>query len=278
MGASGRGAGQGGGVRVILLARALFGHRHEEAVLISAIEGLEGHPGKDPVLEQALHHPLGRLRQREGELLEEGRAELELHPGDFGERLRRVVGLGGGELARLAQADLAHDGHVKGGHERAEGHVGADVRGGLLAPDVLLARLEGEEEAGRAVRPRGGAAWAPGHRRTSSCLTANTPRLGPPKVMGTPRPCPSPTTMSAPSAPGGVRRARFTGSAATTSRAPAAWAISATAFTSSRPPEKFGYGITTAAACAFTTLRSASRSVAPSPSAAERSRRPGPST
>ncbi len=46
-----------------------------------------------------------------------------------------------------------------------------------------------------------------------ACLAANTPRFGPPNVMGTPRPCPSPTTMSAPSAPGGVRRPRFTGSA-----------------------------------------------------------------
>ena len=86
-------------------------------------------------------------------------------------------------------------------------------------------------------------------RRTSSCSAAKTPRSGPPKLIGTPSPCPSPTTMSAPSAPGGVSRPRFTGSATTTSSAPAAWAISAAARTSSRQPKKFGYWTTTAAVC-----------------------------
>src|SRR5215468_7698671 len=260
MAASGHRGGQGGRVGVDLLARALLRHRHEEAVLVGAVEGPERHAGQDLVLEQALHHALGRLGQLERELLEEGRAELELHPGDLAERLRRVVRLGRGELARLAQADLAHDGHVDRRHEGAERHVGADVRGRFLAADVLFARLQGEDEAALAVEVHRGADQAAGHPTHQLLLDCED------------------TTMSAPRAPGGARRARFTGSATTTRRAPAAWAISPAAFTSSKQPKKFGYWITTAAVCALTALRSASRSVTPSASAAERSRRPGPST
>ncbi len=84
--------------------------------------------------------------------------------------------------------------------------------------------------------------------------------------------------MSAPQAPGGVSRPRLTGSATTTRRAPASWAMSAIARTSSSEPKKFGYWITTAALCLDRAFRSASRSVIPSPSGTDLILSPGPST
>src|SRR5438309_11941766 len=50
-------------------------------------------------------------------------------------------------LRDLPQPSLAHVGHVGAGGERAERVVGADVRGRLLAPDVLLTRRQRQHES-----------------------------------------------------------------------------------------------------------------------------------
>ena len=57
----------------------------------------------------------------------------------------------------------AVDGHEDGRHQRDQRLVGADVRGGLLAADVLLARGEREHEAALAVAVDGLADEASGH-------------------------------------------------------------------------------------------------------------------
>src|SRR5438093_13469499 len=96
--ASGHRRGQRGRIRVDLLSRALLGHGHEETVLVGSVEELEGNAGENLVLEQALGHALRRLGQLEGELLEKGRAELELYPRNSGKRFRGVVSLGRRQL------------------------------------------------------------------------------------------------------------------------------------------------------------------------------------
>ena len=55
-------------------------------------------------------------------------------------------------LCDVAQAVRTHVGQVDRGGQRAQGVVGADVGGRLLAPDVLLAGREGEDEP---APPRG---------------------------------------------------------------------------------------------------------------------------
>src|SRR2546429_6596709 len=127
------------GERVDLVSRPLLGHRHEQGVLQGPVELPERHPGEDPIAQQPLDHPLGRLRELERELLEAGRAEAEPHAGDPGEPLRGVVRLRRRALPRPHQPLLAQRGRVDRGHEGAEADVRADVRRRLLAPDVLLA-------------------------------------------------------------------------------------------------------------------------------------------
>ena len=66
----------------------------------------------------------------------------------FGERELR---LGQILLGHLAQAFLAQQAKMNGGGQRAQRLVGADVRGGLLAADVLFARRQRQAEAAPAL-------------------------------------------------------------------------------------------------------------------------------
>src|SRR3989441_12877935 len=95
--------------------------------------------------------PYTTLFRSQRELFEEGRAEAERHAGDLRQALGRVVGLRRRELADLDEAVPPERREVDRRHERAEGDVGADVGGRLRAADVLLARLQRQHEAARAV-------------------------------------------------------------------------------------------------------------------------------
>src|SRR5262249_57808984 len=67
------------------------------------------------------------------------------------ETLPRVGGSAHQQLPELDEAALAEPGEVDHPGEGVEGLGGADVVRRLLAPDVLLARLKGEDEAAAAV-------------------------------------------------------------------------------------------------------------------------------
>ena len=114
-----------------------------------------------------LHEPrrdaIGRLRQSQRELLEEGRREAKRDAGDRGEPLGRVVRLCGGELPDADETLLAERREIDRRHQRAQGDVRADVRRRLRTTDVLLAGLEREHEPARAVDVHRGADQSPGH-------------------------------------------------------------------------------------------------------------------
>ena len=116
---------------------------------------------------------------------------------------------------------------VHRGHDSQEDLGGADVGGRLLAPDVLLPRLQGQPAAGarrrRPTRRRGG----PGAHGGTRAAAARKPACGPPnpwarRTAATTRPA------SAPSSPGGTRRVQASTSVATTARPPASWRASTT--------------------------------------------------
>src|SRR3989338_4767136 len=93
---------------------------------------------------------------------------------------------------------------------------------------------------------------------------AKKPRYGPPKLRLFPKDCPSPTTISAPSSPGGLRRPRDMGSVMATIRMLLfLWTISEMVFTSSREPKKFGCWITRQEVLASIACSTASGNVLP---------------
>ncbi len=67
------------------------------------------------------------------------------------------------ELSQLHEAPATKPGEIDDARERVERLRGADVGGGLLAADVLLARLQGEHEAATAVDITRLPRDAPGH-------------------------------------------------------------------------------------------------------------------
>ena len=93
------------------------------------------------------------------------------------EPLLRIVRLVAAEPRRLLEALPAQEAQVEVRPERAERLVGADVRGGLLPPDVLLPCLQGENKpapvpTASAVR----ATMRPGILRMSDFAAAMKPR------------------------------------------------------------------------------------------------------
>src|SRR5271170_4752067 len=83
--------------------------------------------------------------------------------GHGGEDLLGVSGLSEVMLGQLTDAFFAVDGEEDGGHEGDERLIGADVRCGLFAADVLLACGEREDESTEAVAVGGLADEAAGH-------------------------------------------------------------------------------------------------------------------
>ena len=118
-------------------------------------------------------------------------------------RPRRIRRLLRARPRQLRKPLLAHEAQIDDRRQRAEALVRADIGHRLLAADVLLARLERQDEA----LPALGVDRAPDDRGPASCArtcirVAMNPRYGPPNDSGIPRLCPSPTTMSAPISPG----------------------------------------------------------------------------
>src|SRR5450759_365467 len=66
------------------------------------------------------------------------------------------------DLSHLAQAVGPHIGHIDARRQRAQGVVGADVRGRLLSADVLLTGGKGEVEAAATLLVVGGSDQAAG--------------------------------------------------------------------------------------------------------------------
>ena len=131
-----------------------------------------------------------------------------------------VVGLLQAQLGYLAQPLLAQVAEVDGGAQGDQGLAGADVGGGLLAPDVLLAGVQGEHVAPPAVRRR----W---RRRCGPASGGRTPagrRTCPPRGRRSPggrrSTCPRRRRCRPPYARGAQQPER-TGSATITSSAPA---------------------------------------------------------
>ena len=122
---------------------------------------------------------------------------------------------------------------VDGVHRRHHGeqHLrGADVRGRLLAADVLLARLQREPVRRRAVAVDASRRPAvPGRLRLNSSRVAKNAACGPPKPIGTPKRWLEPTTTSAPHSPGGTSSVSASRSVATRTSAPRACNASASA-------------------------------------------------
>ncbi len=82
--------------------------------------------------ERAAQHEF--LEERAGHLHRVARQRVQL----FGGVMRFVVA----ELGHLAQALLAHHRQVHRGGQRIQRLVGADIAGGFLAADMLLARAQ----------------------------------------------------------------------------------------------------------------------------------------
>ena len=131
---------------------------------------------------------------------------------------------------------------VHGGHDRQQDLGGADVRGRLLAADVLLARLQGKP-VGRAGPPASieSPTSRPGRSRSRPPLTAMNAACGPPYQSGTPNRWEEPTATSAPHSPGGLSSVSASRSAATVTSAPLAWASAVRASKSRSAPEQPGY-------------------------------------
>ena len=76
------------------------------------------------------------------EFVEAGCRVRQLNARDGGQLSGGVMGLGQVLLGQLPQSMLPQQAEINGDRKRAQRLVGADVRGGLLAPDVLFARGE----------------------------------------------------------------------------------------------------------------------------------------
>ena len=105
----------------------------------------------DAVLARRRDHLARRPLQPDGELLEgrlarEGERQAEL--------LLRVRGEARARLANLAQPLRAEPREVNEAREREERLIRRDVRGRLLAPDVLLARLQRQHVAAAPLEVR----------------------------------------------------------------------------------------------------------------------------
>uniref|UniRef100_A0A0N4ZVR4 PE-PGRS family protein n=1 Tax=Parastrongyloides trichosuri TaxID=131310 RepID=A0A0N4ZVR4_PARTI len=142
-----------------------------------------GHAGQDVVVGQGLHHLSGVLGQLDRELVEEARGQ-DLDAGDGGQGVARGQGLLVVEQGHLAQASLAQQAHVDGEGQAAEARVGADVRRGLVAADVLLARGQGQDEAATAVGVHGFTAVAAGRLAQQLLAGGEQADVGTAKVQG----------------------------------------------------------------------------------------------
>ena len=139
-------------------------------------------PARKPAGASARDDLGGRQRQRHGELTPDGSRRERLDAGQLEQPAAQVVGLARAELAQLRQPGLAEPREVDEGPERVERLVGADVRGGALAADVLLARLQREHEAAPAFDVDGLAHDAPRHAPHQLLARAHEAQVRAPEV------------------------------------------------------------------------------------------------
>ena len=107
--------------------------------------------GVDPPRKAAVDHPLDRRVERDRELAHHRLLVQQSHAVELGQPLACVGGALQHQLGELDDPLAAEPAQVDDPRQRVERLGGADVRGRLLAADVLLARLQREHEAALAV-------------------------------------------------------------------------------------------------------------------------------
>ena len=119
--------------------------------------------GGDATLGAVVEDGGDRSVELDRELARDRRLVQQLDPLDRGQLLARVCGALDQQLAELAEALASEPGEVDHRPQRVQRLGGADVVGRLLAADVLLAGLQGEDEAAAAVDVLGFAGDATRH-------------------------------------------------------------------------------------------------------------------
>ena len=99
------------------------------------------------VAEQPGVHHFDGARKLQDKLVENWAGEAAPHTRDLLQLGACKSRFGQILLGQFAQAGLSEKGHVDCGGEGEKSFVRADIRGGLFAADMLLARREGENEA-----------------------------------------------------------------------------------------------------------------------------------
>src|SRR5262249_1353181 len=118
----------------------------------------------DAPLAQRRIELLNGQRAADGELVEVWAAEERREARKGADALLGVVGAAQALFTQVAEADLAKRGELDGSGQRQQSLVCADIRGGALTADVLLARLKGQDVAGLAAvvhRLADETAWQP---------------------------------------------------------------------------------------------------------------------
>ncbi len=152
------------GEEVDFLLRAFLGDGDEEAFLHLRVVADEGKARREAFFQQAADHAVGGDGEFEDELVEEvAFSEAHANLRDGLEALRRIRGFLSAGDRELAEALLAEKAQEDECGQGAESLIRADVGGRLLPSDVLLARLEGEDEALPSLGVHGAAGDAPGH-------------------------------------------------------------------------------------------------------------------
>src|SRR4051794_18524617 len=136
---------------VDLRAGAALGDRDEQAAIVLGVLAAKRVSGCDAALRAAVEDRPDGSVEANRELAHDRRLVDQLDAVDRAQPLARVGGALNQQLAQLAEAAAAEPGEVDHRAERVQGLRGADVVGRLLAADVLLARLQGEDEAAAPV-------------------------------------------------------------------------------------------------------------------------------
>src|SRR2546423_7756101 len=138
--------------RVNLSALVDFSYTNKKVVRAFGEVAREREAARDVVLGgQTAQQSVRFDRRAHDELVEDVRGVGEREAFDRGDLTARVGGLLRALRGDLLKTSAAHRRHVDGRGERDQTFVGADVRGSLLAPYVLLARGEREDEAAAAL-------------------------------------------------------------------------------------------------------------------------------
>ena len=152
--------------------RAALRDRDEQAVLVLGIVAAQPVARVDAPRPRALEEPV-EVGHAYGELAHDRAGVDRFEP-------ERLTGVGPAQhqLTELDEPALAEPGQVHDPGERIQRLRGADVVGGLLAPDVLLTRLQGEHEAAPALGVERLARDPPGHLAYEALGRGEEPERG----------------------------------------------------------------------------------------------------